>query len=125
MSEHNFDEWSGAHSAIQMRVDNACIEAGHETAFVAYSAYMEDERGLPVDNLDEVFAEGIFRVCVPGDDFFGNGEPYVSNLISNPTWMDLAVLANESIPVTGDTHHIFFENAEVVEPGLIELSFGS
>lgn len=121
----NFDEWNKYYEAMQVRVDEACVKAGHEKVSIIYSAYPYDANDLPADNLDEVFAEGEFQVTVPGDDFFGNGTDYKSNRVTNPTWLVLAIMANESIPVTGDYHHVFLENARIVGPGLIELSFGS
>ena len=43
------------------------------------------------------------------DGFWGEGEPYRSEVVENPTLLELAVLADEAIRTTGDYHHSFFE----------------
>lgn len=111
-------------------VNSACVAAGHTEVNVYYSAYktvkVKGER-LPYNNLRETFAHGTYTVEVAGDDFFGNGDSYKSEPVTDPTWLDLAVLANEAITATGDYHHIFFENAFHVkgQPEVIRLVFGS
>ena len=54
-----------------------------------------------------------FRIYAAGDDFFGNGMPYRSEELSSPTWLELCIVADEMIKVTGDHHHIFLEDLRV------------
>ena len=108
---------------------------GQELFCVIYSAGIEKD-DLPVDNLDEVAFEGTFTVVGEYDEFWDGhggmlreatercGQEYKSEPITNPTWLQLAVLANESIIVTNDRHHVFFEAAKKQQDRLY-LSFGS
>lgn len=45
------------------------------------------------------------------DEFFGGDEskPYVSRVLTNPTWGTVLVEFDKSIFVTGDSHHSFLE----------------
>lgn len=125
---NSFDSWKEAYRAIQDNFRENLRLAGHNECNVKYSAYDSDENDIPVDNLDDVFAYGAYVVEVKGNDFFGNGASYTSDVIINPRWKDLAVCANESVDVTGDRQHYFFEGATVARvgnPGVIRLHFGS
>lgn len=121
-----YDEWANACNAIQARVDEACDAAGHQSTVVFYSAYPHDgsEERIPVDNLDEAVAEGEFYITAVNSPFWGEGEDYKSGPITNPTWMDVAVAANASIPVTGDNHHRFLEGINK-QDDCLEMYFGS
>ena len=76
---------------------------------VYYSAYKTDSDGNPINNLRDVAVEGKVILTQGHDEFWGDGEPYQSDVIENPTWLDLAILANDMIEMTGDYHHIFLE----------------
>ncbi|MEM7143590.1 MAG: hypothetical protein AAF591_00555 [Verrucomicrobiota bacterium] len=75
---------------------------------VIYAAYPTDERGLPIDNLDEIAIRGRIQVI---DDVW---DKYTGEIITDPTWMDLAIEANRMIAANGDTRHKWFENFEVL-----------
>ena len=92
-------EWKEAHCEIQNRVESA-IDGNR---FVVYSAW-PTENEMPIDNLD----------CRPfhGNLQFREGK-YVSPVMNSPTWLEIAVAANEMIKVTGDKHHVFLEGIEV------------
>ena len=78
--------------------------------YVIYSAYeTDDELNIPINNLNDVAVEGKVIFAQSGDDFFGNGKSYTSKVYENPTWLDVAVVANEAIEATGDDHHVFLE----------------
>lgn len=116
------------------------LKRGERIDAVIYSAYEneEDEPGLPINNLDEIPFKGTFTVIGEYDSFWdGRGTGFIgdpigktcgtefkSELITNPTWLQLAVLANESIFTTNDFHHVFLENVNMVGDSLY-LSFGS
>ena len=52
---------------------------------------------------------GTVVMAADADGYFGAGDDYVSEPVTNPTWLELAVLADKMIRTTGDYHHIFFE----------------
>ena len=89
---------------------------------VQYSAYETDDRNdMPINNLDEIPHKGTFVVV--STMHWGEND-YESLPVTDPTWLELAVLANESIHVTGDDHHVYFE-CVVRKDNTLELSFGS
>jgi hypothetical protein len=88
---------------------------------VTYSAYELDSVGMPSDNLDEVPHKGTFVVV--SDNHWGDCD-YKSEPITNPTWLELCVLANAAINITGDDHHVFLEAANR-KGNKLHLSFGS
>lgn len=53
------------------------------------------------------------------------GTDYTSPIVENPTWLQVAILANEMIKTTGDTHHIFLESIQLVkeENGIKQMEF--
>lgn len=107
------------------------LERGERLDILIYSAYENDkETDIPIDNLDEIPHKGTFVVVSEYESFWdstgGQGEIYISEPVTNPTWLELAVLANESMHVTGDYHHCFLEAANVSEDGsALVLAFGS
>jgi hypothetical protein len=83
---------------------------------VIYSAYKTDQDRIPIDNLDEVAFEGKIRIREKKESYWGdkNSEDYESRVLENPTWLDLAVIANECIQTVRDFHHVFLEGFTVV-----------
>lgn len=76
---------------------------------VIFSAY-DTVDGLPVNNLNEVAIEG--KVILQGiADCWGDedSEDYTSEVLENPTWLDVSVRADKMIHMTGDFHHVFLE----------------
>jgi len=151
MNDTEYEEYCNRTSAIQDKVDDAITESftekgvfihalkhGERVDAVIYSAGDTDDRDMPIDNLNEVPHKGTFIVIGEYDEFWDGrgigliGDPieesrgceYRSELITDPTWLQLAVLANESIFTTNDFHHAFFENVNLVGDRLY-LSFGS
>ncbi|KAL4098045.1 hypothetical protein QTP88_022717 [Uroleucon formosanum] len=60
--------------------------------------------------LNKIPIEGNIFIISQGDDYFGNGNPYVSKLLHSPTWLELCKIANEQIiatdnPVIGQLKH--------------------
>jgi len=107
-AECHMAKWSEVSDKLQSRVTEA-VEKNGQKCHVFYSAYKMDEEDLPIDNLDEIAIEGNVKFVEGGDTFFGNGKGYESDVFYNPTWLDVAVVANEMIIATGDFHHIFLE----------------
>lgn len=59
--------------------------------------------------MDKVAIVGTVVLMAKHDEFWGEGKDYLSEPVTNPTWLDLAILADEAIVATGDYHHQFFE----------------
>jgi hypothetical protein len=117
IEETDFDE---AMSKIEERV----AQAIKGERLVSYSAYKYDSNEIPIDNLDEIAVEGkvyFFQEHVT----IGSGTDYTSPIVENPTWLQVAILANEMIKTTGDTHHIFLESIKIVkeENGIKQMQF--
>jgi hypothetical protein len=75
---------------------------------VYYSAY-KTKNDLPVNNINTVAFKGKAILVAKHDDFWGDGSDYESDVVKNPTWLQIAVLANAMIQTTGDFHHQFLE----------------
>lgn len=86
-----------------------------------------ENEAMPVNNLNDIAIEGECRVRLFASPYWGNGEDYISEVLENPTWLDLCVCANEAIVTTDDFHHTFFEGVFEVEDGsrIFELEMGS
>ncbi len=96
---------------IEQRVRAACTAAGHNGCYVDYAAYPTDKDDEPIDNLDATAYTGKLVVITREDNFFGGpwSKAYRSDVLTNPTWLQLTVCANASIIATNDKHHCFFE----------------
>jgi len=90
---------------------DAIDEALGKTSMVYYSAYKTSEAtGLQLNNLSQKAISGKVILRQQFDDFWANsGEDYQSEVVENPTWLDIAVLADSMILTTNDRHHIFLE----------------
>lgn len=99
-----------ASEAIHARVrERMASEPGSQ--HVSYSAYKEDEHGVPIDNLDEVAVQGKAILASPPPYEFDNSnrEAYQSVVVENPTWLDICVLADAMIRRMGDFDHVSLE----------------
>jgi hypothetical protein len=95
-------KYTAAVKAIQKRVK----EAVGKKCYVEFAAYDVDPAGLPRDNLDEVCFKGRCRIEQAGDD----DPAFQSEEITNPTWLQIALVANAMIAATNkDTGHKFLE----------------
>lgn len=92
------------------------VRAQHrkDGAIVFYSAYKSDKDDEPIYNLDKVAVKGKAVFVREGDEFWGGKKAldYKSAVVENPTWLQLAVIADEAIRITRDEHHVFFEGIE-------------
>jgi len=88
--------WDKPHKELDKRLDKRIV------------FYSVDE------DMDAIAIEGTAQVTMPHDGFWGEGKDYISPIVVNPTWLQLAMFANEGINVTGDNHHVFFENVRCV-----------
>lgn len=76
-----------------------------------YAAYDLDAAGALIDNLDIVCFQG---QCLVEADHPDQDEPFRSGVLNNPTWLELAIVANAMILATNpDTDHRFLEGVHV------------
>ena len=112
-------------AAIQQRV-HAALSA-HGPVRVVHAAYDEDAEGMPIDNLDEIAHRGALRIVeTDGRD----GERFESEILTNPTWLDLLRVANAMIDALGYEDHVYLEGFEVTKrprgkAAVAELLMGS
>ena len=58
-------------------------------------------------DMNDCAVVGSIKMVMPAD--WSDGEDYESPVVENPTWLELAVFADEAIKSTQDFHHSFFE----------------
>ena len=125
MNDDMIEEDGRRRDAIQKRIEQAlggrCV--------VRFGAYEFDDDDLPIDNLDEIAVEGTVRFVHDHDPDWGDGREYESAPVKNPTWLEVAMLANEMIHTTGDATHCWFEGFHTRHEGraitTLELDMGS
>ena len=106
MKDSYMDEYSKRIGAIHAKIEEAL---GDDERIVYYSAYRSDSKDLPINNLNRVAVKGKVVFVAEHNDFWGEGESYESEVVENPTWLQVAVLANAMMKTTGDLHHSFLE----------------
>jgi len=123
--EKRLAKFKEAIEAMSSKVQKAL---GGVKRVVEYSAFKTDINKIPVDNLDEVAFRGKIRFVAKKEDYWSSedSEDYISKVMTDPTWLEVAVLANEMILTVKDTHHVFLELFEVVreEDGVTVAEFG-
>jgi len=89
-----------------------CEALGTDRCVVYFSAYKSDKNGLQINNLNKVAIKGKVIMHQPYDSYWGKGNLYHSEVLENPTWLDVCVLAEAMISTTGDYHHRFLEGVK-------------
>lgn len=109
-------------NAMNAKVEAAIKAAGHKRCYVSYSAYDSDDSDVPIDNLDNVAIEGKVVFASKRNEFYGGekSKNYQSEVIENPTWLQVCVYANEMIKTTRDLHHVFLEGVDISDPYVFE-----
>ena len=103
------DDWQNEYSKrIKAMHDKIQEVLGSDELLVYYSAYAT-RNDLPVNNINRIAFKGKGILIAENDSFWGEGESYESDVVENPTWLQIAVLANAMIKKTGDFHHSFLE----------------
>jgi hypothetical protein len=89
----------------EKRIEEAILASGQKKVRVIYSVEAD---------VDKVAVEGKVVLVGFADDFWGGkkSKNYHSEVLINPTWLEVAVRANEMIRVTRDTHHSFLEGLD-------------
>ena len=106
MNKNNFMRFDDLIKAMNKRVD-AVLENKERIIFSVYK-YKD---GVPIDNLDEIPVKGKVIFVAEKDDFFGGklSEDYQSEIVENPTWLQICVLFSDSVSKTKDFHHVYLE----------------
>jgi len=117
---------------IKQRYAEAGLEIKNPACF--YSAYQTVE-DVPQDNLDEVAVEGPCIFIGHADDYWGGdedekSEPFQSEVLESPTWLELCYHFERCMQATKDYHHSFLEGAhkadkEIDGVPVYEFSTGS
>ena len=63
---------------------------------------------------DEIAFNGKCFVYDKPDEFFSN-KAFVSEILNNPTYMDLLKICDKQIEESNDFHHIFFEGIHIIK----------
>lgn len=87
---------------------NAEIKKGNEERNIVYSAYDVDEFDVPINNLNEVPVKGKIK-------FVNEDKTWESEIYDSPTWLQIAVIANEMINETQDYMHVYLEDIDVIK----------
>jgi len=96
-----------AYDKIQDTVEKAIKESG-QNVLIKYSAY-EDANDIPINNLKKVPVKG--KVI-----FYDEEEQFESKVYDSPTWLEIAVIANEMVNITDD-YRTFIEMLDVYNDG--------
>lgn len=116
-----------SYESVADRIDDELEPLGF---FLVYSAYGENDDD-PGSNLHAVAFAGKAIIVADGDEYWGGSDSkgYESELLIDPTWLDIFKKAEESLAFTLDQHHCFFEGFKVVggygDVTLLELCMGS
>ncbi len=99
---------------IDEKIDAAVKNNGQKKVYVSYAAGPTDENDDHIDNLHEIAAKGKIILVAQSDDFYGGpkSKNYQSEILENPTWLQICVCANAMIRCTRNTHHVFLEGIE-------------
>ena len=113
LSEADSDKaYATAFDAIQHRIEARVSRK----SFVVFSAYKFDEDSVPIDNLDDVPVSGRVKVRVSEGRFPG-AKPtryHESEVLENPTWLDLCEIAHNLVSATRDRTHRYLEAIDIV-----------
>lgn len=104
--EDELDDYAIAINAIEQKVIEAL--AGKEVR-VQYSAYPTDDNDVPIDNLNDIAALGnvVFEQL--------DEEEYRSEVLFNPTWLEVTKCANDMMLLLDWTDHCFLEGIKPVD----------
>jgi hypothetical protein len=99
-------------SAAMDSAVNEAIRAKDPDAkcYVIYSAYESDADGNPINNLEDITIAGHIKLVKLGSIY----NPDVSVTLTNPTWLDIAVIANDMIIAKEDFHHVYLESITII-----------
>lgn len=113
--DEELDEYQTAANTISTRVDTYIKQRYAETNETIkpacfYSAYPTVD-DIPQDNLDEVAIQGPCILIADKDPYWAGAlsQPYQSEILENPTWLELCYHFERCMEATKDYHHVFLE----------------
>ena len=83
------------------------INKYYKTKYISYCIFDDSERLI---NPENVAFYGNYRIVEQYDD---ESQVYVSDLITDPTYLDILMETDKIPPITGDFHHIFLEGVQI------------
>ena len=96
---------------------------------ISYENKDEGTDWIVTDERDNIAVHGKCQFKYEIHQFFSEKNAknfvYVSPVVIDPTWIDIAKLADNMIQQTGDKHHIFLEGIEKQDDGTYEFIMGS
>lgn len=104
------------HHSINQKINKAIKASGSRKSIVIYRAYIEDTQQMPIDNLDQVAVQGKVRFASSAS-VYGRQlteKDYLSKIVVNPTWLQVAIFANEMLEKTNQRERICLEDVVVV-----------
>jgi len=87
----------------------AALKKAGVKALSILAIYETDADDSPEVDLTKTVMVGEALVHSTGSEFFGNGRGFVSEVVTNPTYLDMMVICGQMIEATGDEHHVFLE----------------
>ena len=129
LASDRWDKYTASVRGIESRITDAIDGDVH----IIYSATSEkEEDGSQIDNLDDIAVEGEVIFSQSCEGYEESDKDFQSDILKNPTWLDVCKVANESLETTGDCRgdHIFLESVYITNrlhrgAPVYEFSFGS
>jgi hypothetical protein len=99
------------YDTFDKKIREAIKANGQRKLHVIYSAYKSDADDEAIDNLHKIAVRGSCILVAGRDEFFGGrgSKDYRSPVLDRPTWLTVAVHANNMITTVRDGHHVFLE----------------
>jgi hypothetical protein len=107
------EAYEAADQAMQDRVRAYLRAHGVTDVLVQFAAFKEGAEELPVDNLDARAVKGRVRFVETHPD---TGERFESDVLTDPTWLQVCVAANSMMLALGYQDHVFLEGIRVRRP---------
>jgi hypothetical protein len=101
------DGWDTAYRTLHDHIAY-CIGEGTPIRFARYDY---DADGLPIANFDEVVIKGPAVFVADETSLYGGKESkdFQSEILLDPTWLDLCIVSHHQIKSTRDNRHIYLE----------------
>lgn len=98
-------EWRERYDAIKKEI--GCHINGEY--LVHYSLYGKDQDDLPVNNLHEKAINGKVIFIGGHNRCMDDGKGFISEPYFDPTWLDVAIAANDFLNASGNHQHVYLE----------------
>lgn len=94
---------------IEQRVEAAILADGQEEMLI--HPYYAIKNEVAYDCLDEIAVKGKVILWACKNPFWGGkkSQDFFSEVLENPTWLQVNIEANRMMTVVNDPHHVFVE----------------